>query len=465
MKSLSHFDQVINQALQDWRVPGAAVAIIKGEEILHMKGHGYRDLENSLPITEHTRFLIASMTKSFTAMGAAILVDEGFLAWDQPIRDLLPDFRLADDYATAHATLRDLLSHRTGLPRYDITWIGSGKTRQEIFDGLRHLKPSADFRTLWQYNNLMYEVVGLLCARVSGAESWEAFIHERVIAPLGLAATTANAEHPEGKEFDDIAFPYRLKCGETTPHRAPVYDNHLGPAGSIHSILSGLVTWVRVHAHGGSSKAGQLVSLEKLHVMHSPHMLIPPAIHQSTLFSHQLFSYGLGWFVEPYQGISLCHHGGNIGGFSLMAAFVPQEDISLVVLTNIQGKAMAKAMMYESLDRVLGVECGKSKNWSSEYLKITQKFQEEAADALLDSASARIANAPASHELISYAGTYVALGYTNIVIKLEGDKLLAFFAGEWFDLVHCHYDIFELDMVESRGEKRKAYFLTIIMGL
>ena len=292
MNSLNNFDQTIDQALKDWDIPGAAVAIVKGDETLHMKGHGFRDIESRLPITEHTRFPIASMTKSFTAMGAAILVDEGLLNWDQPIRDLSPGFRLADDYATAHATLRDLLSHRTGLPRHDITWAGSGKTRQELFDGLRHLKPNADFRTLWNYNNLMYEVVGLLCAQVSGAESWETFIQERVIDPLGLTSTTAGAVSSGGTSFSDIALPYKLKRCESEPHRIPVYDNPLGPAGSIHSTLTDLVTWIKVHTHAGISNGVQLVSPKNLEMMHTPHMLIPATPLQKEMLNIHYFPTG-----------------------------------------------------------------------------------------------------------------------------------------------------------------------------
>ena len=458
MKSLNNSDYIINQALQDWHIPGAAVAIVKGDETLHMQGHGFRDVEKGLPITEHTRFPIASMTKSFTAMGAAILVDEGLLAWDQPIRDLMPGFRLADDYATNHATLRDLLCHRTGLPRHDFTWAGSGKTRQELFDGLRHLKPSADFRTLWNYNNLMYEVVGLLCAQVSGAESWETFIQERVIDSLGLTSTTAGAVSSDGTSFSDIALPYKLKSCDSEPHQIPVYDNPLGPAGSIHSTLTDLVTWIKVHTHAGISNGVQLVSPKNLEMMHTPHMLIPPTPLQKELFNHSLFSYGLGWFVEPYQGLTLCHHGGNIGGFSLMAAFVPQEEITVVVLTNIQGKSLAKALMYEALDCTLGVDKRKTKDWSAEYLNATKKLEQDALKTIEKSDSARIADAPVSHPLKDYAGRYTALGYADIVIKWEDNKLSALFAGEWLDLVHYHYDIFELDMTEDYGEKRKVSF-------
>ncbi|ETN92761.1 FmtA-like protein [Gammaproteobacteria bacterium MOLA455] len=458
MKSLNHFDKTINQALQDWRIPGAAVALIKGDQTLHLKGHGFRNIEQGLPVTEHTRFPIASMTKPFTALGAAVLVEEGLLNWDQAIRDVLPDFRLYDDYATSHATLRDLLSHRTGLPRHDATWHGTGKTRQALFDGLRHLKPNADFRSLWQYNNLMYEVIGLLCAKVSGADSWEYFIQSRVIDPLGLSATTAKAE-PEGSaRFTDVALPYRLKSSDSDPIPMPVYKNPLGPAGSIHSTLSDLVAWIKVHAHGGMSNGQQLVSPENLAVMHAPHMIFPATAQKKSVMNNVLFAYGLGWFIEPYQGVTLYHHGGNIGGFSHVAAFVPQEEIALVVLSNIRDKPMAKALMYHALDVALGIDPAHTKNWSAEFLKLTQDNEQEAKDALAQSAADKVKNAPASHALDDYAGTYTAPGYADILVKYEDIALSALYAGEWYAVHHYHYDVFELDREETYGDRVKFSF-------
>ena len=458
MKSLTHFDQAIDQALYDWKIPGAAVALVKADQTQYLKGHGFRDLEQGLPVTEHTRFPIASMTKPFTAMGAAILVEEGLLNWDQPIRDVLPDFRLYDDYATSHATLRDLLSHRTGLPRHDATWHGTGKSRQALFDGLRHLKPNADFRSLWQYNNLMYEVIGLLCAKVSGADSWEFFIQSRVIDPLGLSATTAKAE-PEGStRFTDIALPYRQKNSDSEPSRMPAYNNPLGPAGSIHSTLTDLVTWIKLHTHGGISNGLQLVSPENLAVMHTPHMIIQATAQQKAIMNNGLFAYGLGWFIEPYQGVTLYHHGGNIGGFSLMAAFVPQKKISLIVLSNIRNQPMARGVMYDALDVALGIDPAHTKNWSAEFLKLTQDNEQNAKDALDQSASGKVKNAPTSHALEDYVGTYTAPGYADILVKCEDKTLSALYAGDWYAVHHYHYDVFELDREETYGDRVKFSF-------
>jgi CubicO group peptidase (beta-lactamase class C family) len=453
IKTLTDFDQTINQALEDWHIPGAALAVVKGEQVLHSGGYGFRDVEQGLPITENTRFPIASMTKPFTVMGAALLVDEGLLGWDQPIRDAMPEFRLFDDYATQHATLRDLLSHRTGLPRHDSTWYGKEKTRQELFEGLRHLKPNAAFRSLWQYNNLMYETVGLLCAQLTGANTWEDFVQSRILDVLGMDATTPNFDQADDSRFTDIALPYRLKMGHSTPEKMPFFQNPLGPAGSMHSTLNDMVTWLKVHINGSP-----LISPYNLKQMHTPHMLMPASAQQEQMFNHNVFAYGMGWFVEPYQGVTLLHHGGNINGFSLMAGFVPQEQVAVVVLTNIDAKGLRTALLYEAIDRALGVDSSRSKNWSSVFLTANNKLVEAAMKAGKSSEQDRVASAPASHPLEAYAGSYGAPGYADIKIKWQEQQLLIWHLGEWFACNHYHYDVFEIDARERYDETIKISF-------
>ena len=453
IKTLNDFDQYINQALQDWNIPGAAVAVVKGDQVLHSGGYGFRDMEQGLPVTENTRFPIASMTKPFTTMGVALLVEEGLLDWDQPVRDVMPDFRLFDDYATQHATLRDLLSHRTGLPRHDCTWAGKEKNRQELFEGLRHLKPNAGFRSLWQYNNLMFETAGLLCAQVTGADSWEDFIQTGILDLLGLDDTTPNFDKPESTRFTDIALPYRLKKGQSTPEQMPFYANPIGPAGSMHSTLNDMVTWLKVHTNGSP-----VISPYNLKQMHTPHMLIPATAQQELMFNNSLFAYGLGWFIEPYQGATLLHHGGNINGFSLMAGFVPQEQVAVVVLTNIDAKGLRGALLYEAVDRALGVDSSRTKDWSSVYLKANDKMVEAALKAEQSSDQDRVADAPASHPLAAYAGSYTAPGYADIKIKWRDNQLMAWHLGEWFACNHYHYDVFDVDMREIHDETLKISF-------
>ena len=453
-KTLADFDQYINQALQDWHIPGAAVAVIKGDEVLHQGGYGFRDIEKRLPVTENTRFPIASMTKAFTVMGVALLVDEGLLDWDQPIRDVMPDFRLADDYATQHATLRDLLSHRTGLPRHDAAWYGSDKGIDEIFPELRHLKPTAAFRSAWQYNNLMYETAGLLCVKVSGVSSWYEFIQTRILTVLGMHDSI-----PKYKKDDEdnanIALPYRLKNGETTPQKIPFYDNPLGPAGSIYSTLKDITTWLKVHTHAGQHNGQPFVSPYGLQQMHTPHMLMPATAAQQAMFNNNLYSYGMGWFIEPYKGVTLIHHGGNIDGFSVMGAFVPQEQLAIAILTNVDGKGLRTALMYEALDRALGVE---GKDWSQEILKRNNETVTAALKANEQTAAESVVGVSPSHDLADYVGSYEQPGYCDIDIKLDGSELQAKFYGAWWPFIHCHYDVFEIDMSSRHDEKLTVSF-------
>jgi CubicO group peptidase (beta-lactamase class C family) len=393
--SLNNFSDYITQALKDWHIPGAAVAVIKDGKVLHSAGHGLRDIDNALPVTENTRFPIASMTKPFPVMGVGLLVDEGLLDWDQPIRDVMPEFRLYDDYATQHATLRDLLSHRTGLPRHDGTWYGTGKTRVELIEGLRYLKPNIGFRSLWQYNNLMYETAGHLCAKVSGYDCWETFLQEHIINKLGLESTTPN-EIETGQSFTDIAQPYRVLRGTTEAKKIPFYINDLGPAGSMHSTLNDMVSWLKIHTQNGLHNGEPFISPINLQQMHTPHMLMPATPNQTDMFDNNLYAYGLGWFIEPYQGRTLIHHGGNIDGFSLMAAFVPQDNIALVVLTNVDGKPLCNALMYEAVDRALNLE---SRDWSQQFLKRSLEAETAALKANAASDSDRVKDASASHPL------------------------------------------------------------------
>jgi CubicO group peptidase (beta-lactamase class C family) len=459
-KTFADFDTTINQALKDWHIPGAAVAVAKGDTILHSGGYGLRDVEQGLPVTENTRFPIASMTKPFTAMGAAILVEEGLLDWDQPIRDVLPEFRLYDDYSTKHATLRDLLSHRTGLPRHDSTWYGSDKPFEEIFEELRYLKPTQPFRSLWQYNNLMYETVGMLCAKIAGVKNWDEFIQTRILDPLGLTDTTPRYQE-NGKQFEDIALPYQLKNDETEPQRLPFYNNTLGPAGSIYSTLNDVLSWIKLHATNGESNGTQLVSPYNLKQMHTPHMLMPATAGQEMMFNNNLYAYGMAWFIEPYEGVTLIHHGGNINGFSVMGAFVPQQDISIVVLTNIDGKGLRNALMYEALDRALEVE---GRDWCQEFLNRNNETVQAAIKATETMQEDQLSGAPASHELAQYAGTYAAAGYRDIAVKWEDDRLWLQHYGDWWPLDHVHYDTFDVDMSERYDEKLRIGFSLDFQG-
>src|SRR6185436_12651487 len=205
------FDIFVEQAMKDWKVPGLALAVVKDGQIVYAKGYGYRDVKNGLKVTPETLFAIGSCSKAFTAAAIGILVDEGKLEWDKPVKTYLPDFMLWDEYASAHLTVRDLLTHQSGLPRHDLMWYGSPLSRQEIFERLRYLEPSAPLHAKYQYNNLMFMTAGLLLERVAGL-TWEEFVRQRIFAPLGMK--NSNTSVVDAQKAADYSLPYGEEKGE-----------------------------------------------------------------------------------------------------------------------------------------------------------------------------------------------------------------------------------------------------------
>ena len=186
-QKLDGFDAFANQELRDWKCDGFAIAVVKDGKVILSKGYGLRDVKKNLPVTEKTLFAIGSSTKSFTVTSMGVLVDQGKLDWDKPVRDYLPDFRLWDQFATERMTPRDLVTHRSGLPRHDLMWYNSPFSREELFSRLRYLEPNKDFRTTFQYQNLMFMTAGYLAGHVAGT-SWEQLVHDVIFEPLGMTS-------------------------------------------------------------------------------------------------------------------------------------------------------------------------------------------------------------------------------------------------------------------------------------
>ncbi|MGC2153430.1 MAG: serine hydrolase domain-containing protein, partial [Terriglobales bacterium] len=229
---LRDFDAYVQKVMNDWKVPGAAIVIVKDGKVILSKGYGLRDVKNNLPVTEHTLFPIASITKSFTVATLGTLASEGKLDWDKPVREYLPDFRLYDDVLTARVTPRDLVTHRTGLPRHDSTWYRSDLSRGEMYSRLRYLEPNRDLRQEFQYNNLMFMTAGYLAGKLAGS-TWEDAVSARIFKPLGMTSSGFDFG-ASFKSSSDVAHPYRKDDNEVA-HEAPIYpgDPALGPAGAI----------------------------------------------------------------------------------------------------------------------------------------------------------------------------------------------------------------------------------------
>src|SRR5215510_14410117 len=234
------FDGFVDQVMKDWKVPGLAVAVVKDGKMIYAKGFGYRDVKKGLKVTPDTLFAIGSCSKAFTATAMAILVDEGKLDWDKPVRNYLPDFMLHDGYTTEHIRPRDLVTHQSGLPRHDMVWYGSPLSRKEIFERLRYLEPSQPLHAKFQYNNMMFMTAGVLVERISGA-TWEDFVRKKILDPLEMK--TSNFSVNDSRKATDFSLPY----GEVKDEIKEIPFRNIdavGPAGSINSSVNEMSRWL-----------------------------------------------------------------------------------------------------------------------------------------------------------------------------------------------------------------------------
>ncbi len=444
----------IEDQLGRFEVPGAAVALVQDGKVLLQEGFGYRDVEQQLPVTPDTAFAIASATKAFTAAGVGALVDDGLLEWEAPVRRYLTDFELFDHVATERLTVRDLLCHRSGLPRHDTVWYGNSyDDRASVVARLRHLKPNQDFRTTWQYNNLMFMTAGHLCEVVTG-ESWEDLLRARLLVPLGMTATSF--AHEEAAELTDVALPYAERDGQVTRIPYAPETSLSGPAGSIFSPLGDMVAWLRATLDGGRLDDVQVVSPATVRELLAPQMVMPEA----SLFPETRdTAYGLGWFIGNYRGHKLVHHGGNIDGFTSLVTMLPDDGIGVVCISNKGATLLRAAVSFHLFDEVLGLE---PIAWEERIraLEVATKGGAKEAKAQVT----RVAGRPPAHPLEEYAGQYEHPAYGRFDVEVVDGGLVPRFRDLRVTFVHRHYDTFDLQVEQWEDLQLPATFRTDVEG-
>ena len=434
---LQGLDSYITKAIQDWKVPGLALAVVHNDSIVLLKGYGVRTLGKSDAVNEHTVFAIGSSSKAFTATLTAMMVDEGKMQWDAPVTRYLPSFQLYDSYASREITIRDVLSHRSGLARGDLMWYGSDLSRDEIVRRVRFLKPTWSFRSHFGYQNIMFLTAGQAVAHVAG-RSWDELVRARIFEPLGMHETTTSIRSLTG--LPNVATPH-AQLNDTVRTIAWRNIDNIAPAGAINSTASDMAHWVLFHLDGGKVGAKQILSKGALEEEYAPNTLIPiepqtKALNPDTHF----MSYGLGWFLQDYRGREIIQHGGNIDGMTALVAMMPEEKTGLVILTNMNGTTLPSAMMYRIFDAYLKVP---PRDWSAEMLKTTNAMVARAKETAKKQESQRVAGTTPSLPLDQYAGTYSDSMYGDATVRLENGALHASM-GTAFDgtLEHWHYNTF-----------------------
>jgi CubicO group peptidase (beta-lactamase class C family) len=455
-QALVGFDEIVNKGLQGLNVPGIAIAIIVEDEVVLAKGYGFKDLENKVPMTPDTLLAIGSASKAFTVFALGTLVDEGKLDWDKPLRNYIPWFRLYDSSASERLTPRDTVTHRSGLPRHDLMWYNNTAiSREDLVRRLAYLKPTADLRAIWQYNNLMYLTAGYLVEVLTG-KTWEDGVRAQVLNPLGMKRT--NFSVADSQKDADFALPYQEREGklEKMPFRGLT---NMGPAGSINSSVNELSQWVLVHINGGKLKDKQIINPQTVQDMHLAHM---PTGETPEIPEVTPADYGMGWFVDSYRGHGRVHHGGNIDGFSAMVSMLPQDRVGFVFLANKNATGLPELLIRQATDLILGLE---AKDWVGEAAKSKAKGDEATKEAEKKKAARRVLNTKPSHKIEDYAGDYFHPGYGDLKVTAEKGQLAFMYNNITTPLEHWHYDTFNgVRAGDPVFENTKLNFITDTNG-
>jgi len=439
---LEGLDSYIRKAMAEWQVPGLAIAVVKDDAVIFLKGYGVREVGKDASINEQTVFPLASMTKAFTAAAVGILVDEGKLSWDDPVIKHLPWFQLPDPWVTRQVTLRDLLCHRVGGDLGRHLWILSVQSfsPEESIKRLRHLELGVylpRFRSGFGYHNMGYSVVGAVVAAASGM-NWADFVSARILRPLGMTSATTNPLDL----MDSIAPGHVLS--DSGPR--PVPQNGIGwlgshPAWSISASIQDVAKWIRLHLANGLYEGKRLLSTAVVETMHTPQIVTPYERYPLGAGSGHFWAYGLGWFLTDYRARMVAMHG---GGFHSFIAMMPEENLGVAVLTNLRGLPLANyirvALPFWVFDAYLGTQ---KRDWSAEFLvkaKVDRERQLLREEKLW---SQRKRGTQTSLPIESYIGTYAHPGYGRVnIAKEDGNLVLRWRGGNAGNLKHWHYDVF-----------------------
>ena len=434
--SFAGFDRWVQATMAEWKVPGLAVGAIKDGQVVLAKGYGFRDLDAREPVTARTVMAIGSNTKSFTVALMAMLVDEQRLAWDTPVRHYLPEFEMADEFATREMTPRDLVTHRSGLPRHDHVWYGRGLSRPELVRRLRYLEPSAAFRSKYQYQNLMFMMAGHLVERIAD-RSWDDLVRERIFTPLGMVRSNTTVR--ESPNTGDYAFPYGRRNGTTI--RLPFRNvDAVGPAGAINSNVVDMLKYIGFGLDLGEVQGRRLLSMANAREMQLPQMAIPAIAEYLELGAR---AYGLGLSVSGYRGRKMVGHLGGIDGFTSAMAWLPNDRIGVIVLTNLSGNnPVPELVQRQVFDRLLGIS---SIDWVARQRRLDHLAEATAGELKAGRARDRKTGTAPSHPLADYAGSYQHPGYGEVIVSVDGGDLVVALDSTRARLRHYHYDVWEMD--------------------
>jgi CubicO group peptidase (beta-lactamase class C family) len=420
-------DNLVNRTLTTFNVPGIAVAIVKDGKVVLAKGYGVKSILTNEKVDANTLYAIASNSKAFTSATLAILVDEGKLKWDDKVITYLPNFKMYNDYVTNEFTIRDLLTHRSGLGlgAGDLMFWPGGTdfTAQDIIQNLQYLKPVSAFRTKYDYDNLLYIVAGEIVHKVSGL-SWCDFIERRIMKPLEM--NNSAASFLRLKDSSNVIVPHvpidgKLKVISRNK------DQVMDAAGGIYSSVNDMSKWMIMQLNNGKygTENKQLFSEKEHNQMWTPQTIMP--VTTKPPYNTHFGSYGLGWYLTDVKGYKQVRHSGALEGIYTMVTLFPELNLGIVVLTNQQSSDAFYAISNTIKDSYLDI---KSDDYVTIYRNL-EKADEQSADKATDEVWALAIKNKKDNIKIdfnNYVGIYKDIWFGEIVISEKKGKL--FFASK-----------------------------------
>lgn len=415
--SLDHY---VEKALSDWKIPGAAVCIVKDGKIVVMKGYGVKETGTNNKVDENTLFMIGSNTKAFTATALAMLHAQKKISLDDKVQKYLPDFKLHDPWVAKETIIRDLLSHRMGFETFqgDFMYFDSDLSLQEVRDRFAKVKPLYGFRSRWGYTNAAFMISGEVLNKVTG-RTWAQFVTDSIFVPLGMNSSMALSKDME--TASNKAFAHTVVNGQIKKIAYGKLEN-MGPAGSISSSINDLSHWVLMQLDNGKYDGKQVIPTAAISQTRIPTSVLG---NGGTIYNKGHFAlYGLGWFLQEYSGRLVVQHTGGVNGFVTSITLLPEEKLGIIVLTNTDANNFYEALKWEIMDAYLNLPY---RNYSNVFLGFHKQQQDAEAKWLREKKDTIAMNPTPSLHLQNFAGTYRHEIYGNMNIALQNGKLVATF--------------------------------------
>lgn len=444
-------DAFITKGMQDWKIPGLSVAVVKGDSVLYLKGFGVRRLGGAERVDTGTLFGMMSTTKAMTALALAMLVDSGKVAWNDPVTKHLPWFQLSDPHVTRELRVRDLLTHNAGLGNADLLWDRGDFSTREVLERVRGLPMAYSLRSSFIYNNVMYQAAGEVVAAASGMP-WAEFVATRIMAPIGMSRShpTLSAVRSSG-DANVSAAHWEFDDGIRAIDEQPV--DVVPAAGAAWSSAADVAKWVRFWLDSGRVNGKRLVSEANFRELLRPHAFVPASEFYPTaqVTRPHWVTYGLGWFEQDYRGKFVAMHTGSIAGRTAIFGLMPDERLGVYVFGNLDHAEFRHALMWRVFDLYTGAP---ARDWSAEFLTLYGDLKARAAAAVKEREGKRVANTSPSVPLAQYAATYRHPVWGDVQVTLM-DGALSMAIGRLpanrGRLEHWHHDTFRGRLGDGRG--------------